>query len=235
MGDAWRERSIQTHEKASWLHRVRWLSSNETLHLEKKAKSKQRKCKAKKHQRKEEQPRKQQKAKQVQPKKHKQRKKRPRKQHTHTHLKHSLTWSNQKVHRGNVTTRTTSPYSKGLCRLAADSEFNALEPSLARGPGRVRKTRVFHPRNPADWCSGAGSSASLLVAFFSGAGSNVARRFFSRCFRFYMCRKAQQTTKKEQTTRKNATKSAPESGSFQKVRQKVRQKARLSAETSGTM
>ena len=54
--------------------------------------------------------------------------------------------------------------SKGLCRLTADSEFNALEPSLARGPGR-RETTVFHPRSPADWFSGAGSSVALLVAF----------------------------------------------------------------------
>ena len=93
--------------------------------------------------------------------------------------------------------------SKGLRRLTADSEFNALEPSLAKGPGRVRKTRVFHPRSPADWflapgqashflsfCfalfSGAGSSVALLVPFLSGAGANVARlvALFLWCRRF---------------------------------------------------
>ena len=81
----------------------------ETANLEKQRKKQGKQCKPKMHRQNKEQPRKQKKSKQkVQPKKHKQREEQPRKK-KNTHLKHSLTLSNQKVNRGNATTRTTSP------------------------------------------------------------------------------------------------------------------------------
>ena len=69
-------------------------------------------------------------------------------------------------------------------------------------------SRVFHPRSPADWFSGARSSVSLVLVF--------SCLFLSAIF----------TAKKAE----HAVKRVPEIAATKKC-----QKARLSAETSGTM
>ena len=63
--------------------------------------------------------------------------------------------------------------SKGPLQTHCRFRFNALEPSLARGPGRVRKTRVFHPHQLTGFLA-PGQASHFWLLLFSGAGSSVA-------------------------------------------------------------